>query len=90
VGLWDKIINGLGLFALQGDPRDCNMAGVRKLSSAFSLTTINNKPPSLRVYSLGWLRSTIIRNESPQKYLRFGRYCSLDLLDNVISGATSA
>jgi hypothetical protein len=42
------------------------------LSSAFSLATINNKPPALRVYSLGWLRPTIIRNESPEEYLRFG------------------
>jgi len=57
------------------------MAGVRKLSSAFSLRNINNKPPVLRVYNLGRLRSTVIRNESLQKYLHFGRYCSLDLLD---------
>jgi len=39
-----NIINGMGYLRYKETHRDCNMAGVRKLSSAFSLTTMNNKP----------------------------------------------
>ena len=56
--------------------RDCNMAGVRKLSSAFSSTTINNKTPALRVYNLGRLRC---QQSFAMKH--FGRYYSLDIFD---------